>query len=574
MNTSCDTDTLTIKTSPWGKVAAPQAVNLSDIISEEVARDLQQKEFKKAGISESEKPETPPDDDSFDMSAFIDENTENVISDMEIAKILQQKFDKEYDDVLKREEGKLNGTAKVRLSFENYRRAPQNDDFESDSEEEEIEDPRDRVNWDRFDNIERELHTMPACGYKVTPVGDVITKHDITLNGRVNACKLMSLPPEFHAGDGAEFDLKISNKVYNALRNHSKSEESRRRRMRDKREDYATAEFAIDEFTRIILFKLINKQLLKQVNGVISVGKEAVVLHAVTDPNYEQGPLPEEVVIKVFKTTLSEYKQRDRYIKDDHRFKDRFSKQNTRAMVHLWAEKEMRNLRRLERAKIPSPKAIILKNHVLIMSFIGENYKPAPKLKNAVLNDAEWIIAYEQTINYMKILYNDAKLIHADLSEYNLLWFDNTVYFIDVSQSVEPNHEHAFWFLHRDCENISKFFERKRVDNVLSPSDLFYETTGCRYEDKIALTELQQSFKLKPHMVDVPGMEGEYKFEPAWERSSVPPEVDIDRLKLDGVADLSLIENDSVASCSNEVEEQVSDSSGSFEDLVEVAKVA
>ena len=60
----------------------------------------------------------------------------------------------------------------------------------------------------------------------------------------------------------------------------------------------------------------------------------------------EEEPLPEECAVKVFKTTLNEFKTRDRYIKDDHRFKDRFSKQNPRKIIKLWAEKEMCNLSR------------------------------------------------------------------------------------------------------------------------------------------------------------------------------------------------------------------------------------
>ena len=60
----------------------------------------------------------------------------------------------------------------------------------------------------------------------------------------------------------------------------------------------------------------------------------------------DDGPLPAECALKVFKTTLSEFKTRERYIKDDHRFRDRFQKQNPRKIIKLWAEKEFRNLKR------------------------------------------------------------------------------------------------------------------------------------------------------------------------------------------------------------------------------------
>lgn len=262
-------------------------------------------------------------------------------------------------------------------------------------------------------------------------------------------------------GDGAGFDLQLSNKVFNSLKSHSNKEQARRHKFHDKKEDRATAEFGVDEFTRLLLYKLINNGLLDRVNGVISTGKEAVILHADSDPNYEDPSgksckLPTECVVKVFKTTLSEFKQRDKYIKDDYRFKDRYgNKQNSRKMVTLWAEKEMHNLNRLAKARIPCPRVVTLKKHILIMSFIGENHRPAPKLKDVVLDDANLILAYEQIVDVMKRLYSEANLVHADLSEYNILWHDGQCWFIDVGQSVEPSHPNAHMFLFRDCSNIS-----------------------------------------------------------------------------------------------------------------------
>lgn len=60
----------------------------------------------------------------------------------------------------------------------------------------------------------------------------------------------------------------------------------------------------------------------------------------------EDRSVPEEVAVKVFKTTLNEFKNRDTYIREDYRFKGRYRKQNSRQLVQLWAEKEMHNLKR------------------------------------------------------------------------------------------------------------------------------------------------------------------------------------------------------------------------------------
>lgn len=87
-------------------------------------------------------------------------------------------------------------------------------DFNSDSEEEDLEDICDRKDWDRFDAVLKQAKKIPACGYGMQN-GSMITKHDTVLSGRKNACKIMSFPPEIQTGDSASFDLQLSNKVFN-----------------------------------------------------------------------------------------------------------------------------------------------------------------------------------------------------------------------------------------------------------------------------------------------------------------------------------------------------------------------
>lgn len=86
-------------------------------------------------------------------------------------------------------------------------------EFDSE-EEEEQEDLLERKDWDRFDTVLRQAREIPACGYGMQN-GSMITKHDMALSGRKNAFKIMSFPPEFQTGDGAGFDLKLPNQVFN-----------------------------------------------------------------------------------------------------------------------------------------------------------------------------------------------------------------------------------------------------------------------------------------------------------------------------------------------------------------------
>ncbi len=57
-------------------------------------------------------------------------------------------------------------------------------------------------------------------------------------------------------------------------------------------------------------------------------------------------------------------------------------------------------------------------------------------------------------LQHVKTMYNQCGLVHGDLSEYNMLWQDDTLYFIDVSQSVEKFHPRAGEFLLRDLTNV------------------------------------------------------------------------------------------------------------------------
>lgn len=519
---------------PWANISKPEPVNLDEIMSEEVARDLQTKEEMKLrqmwdfvdkselDLDDARATNSPsPEILDFPEEILSALSSEDLNSDEAIAQLLQAQFDREYDEEVKKSEQKINGSSKVSVSFENYLRTPKNylkSDLD-ELEDEELEDIVDRKDWDRFDSLERDFN-VPQCGYKMLN-GKMVSKHDVVMSGRKNACKLMSFPPTFQTGDGEDFDLKLSNKVFNSLKMYSKQEEARSKRVHDRKEENATVNFGIDLYTRMVLVKLIQNLILKRVNGVVSIGKEAVILHAEGEPNSElKIQIPENCAIKVFKTTVSEYRNRDQYIKDDIRFKSRIgSKQTNRKFVHLWAEKEMANLMRLKNAGVPCPNVVKLKQHVLVMSFIGSNHNAAPKLKDAILREDEYSNAYEQVVEAMKLMYTKANLIHADLSEYNILWHKKRCFIIDVSQAVEPCHENAFHFLNRDCSNIVNFFASKNVENLPTTDELFESITGYSFQNKLDLQSLQESFKMKPHLVDRPGMESSYNFDSAWERS-------------------------------------------------------
>ncbi|XP_041046430.1 serine/threonine-protein kinase RIO1 [Carcharodon carcharias] len=271
--------------------------------------------------------------------------------------------------------------------------------------------------------------------------------------------------------------LNFDDSVINRVTEKSRQKHTDMFRVKDK-SDRATVEQVLDPRTRMILFKMLSRGVISQIHGCISTGKEANVYHATTNTG-------ESRAIKIYKTSILIFKDRDKYVSGEFRFRHGYCKGNPRKMVRTWAEKEMRNLIRLQTAEIPCPEPIMLRSHVLVMGFIGKDDMPAPLLKNAHLSESKARELYLFVIQYMRRMYKDARLVHADLSEFNLLYHNGGIYIIDVSQSVEHDHPCALEFLRKDCLNINEFF-RKHGVAVMTVRELFeFVTDPSIIEDNL-----------------------------------------------------------------------------------------
>ena len=258
------------------------------------------------------------------------------------------------------------------------------------------------------------------------------------------------------------------------------------RKIQDK-SDRATVENAIDPRTRLILYKLVRNGFMSSIHGCVSTGKEANVYFGVLGNHHP-------AAIKIYRTSILIFKDRDRYVQGDFRFQ-RYCKKNPRKMVQKWAEKEARNLRRLEDANIPAPRVLHLKHNILVMSFLGKDGWPFPRMQD--VGELKYTCGrklFLRTVDILRKLYLECNLIHGDFSEYNLLVnasvnngdesiefeSDFEIYVIDVSQSVEPDHPNAMEFLRRDIANIHFYFADAMSSEVrYSHEKIFLYVTGC-----------------------------------------------------------------------------------------------
>jgi RIO kinase 1 len=218
-------------------------------------------------------------------------------------------------------------------------------------------------------------------------------------------------------------------------------------------DEFKVIDSVIDPPTLKILYKLLNRGVLNAVHGVISAGKEA---------NVYRGETPEglPVAVKIYRMSTAEMDFMKEYMTGDPRFK-RVGKRS-RTLIPQWATKEFKNLQRYTEAGIRVPKPLAIERNVLVMEFIGdyEQLLPAPLLKDVHLESP--VDVFNQLMEMIEIGYNKAKLVHADLSEYNIMWLDEPV-IIDVSQAVLHEHMRSSLYLIRDIQNLTHYFRRLGV---------------------------------------------------------------------------------------------------------------
>ncbi|MDY6958502.1 MAG: serine protein kinase RIO [Halobacteriota archaeon] len=215
-------------------------------------------------------------------------------------------------------------------------------------------------------------------------------------------------------------------------------------------DNYKVRDDVFDEATLKTLYKLSNKGVIGAMGGSVSTGKEANVFHAL-------GEDEEELAIKIYRIATSDFKAMQDYLAGDPRFGN--VKNDKKSIVFAWTKKELRNLNRAHDVGIRVPKPITSERNILVMEFVGSDGVAAPRFKDikSQLIDAEEI--FNTVVEYMVKLYNEAHLVHSDLSEFNILYDDGPV-LIDMGQAVTLDHPKAESFLERDVKNIVKFFGR------------------------------------------------------------------------------------------------------------------
>lgn len=201
------------------------------------------------------------------------------------------------------------------------------------------------------------------------------------------------------------------------------------------------------------LHRLFNKHIIEKIEFPISTGKEADVYLALAG-NAEKVSGTRFVALKFFRVESQSFVKMNRYIVGDPRFGK--VRKGRITMINTWCEKEFWNLKIAKKAGARVPVPYFASGSILAMEFIGdENGRAAPRLKEITIDAPEAML--NEIVRQAALLYS-VGLVHADLSEFNVLVMNGEPYLIDIGQGVTLNHPESGVFIRKDMENITRYF--------------------------------------------------------------------------------------------------------------------
>jgi RIO kinase 2 len=188
---------------------------------------------------------------------------------------------------------------------------------------------------------------------------------------------------------------------------------------------------------------LVKADVISSFGQSLGVGKEADVFDALS-------PSGKRIAVKFHRLGRISFRQTRR--------KRGYTREHSTWLFqsHLAAEREFEAMKLVYANGVAVPEPISHNRHVIAMGMI----EGAQLIKYKDIGKPETVL--KEIMRNVKKAYTKAHLIHADLSEYNIILKPNGhILIIDWPQATKTDHANAAELLERDLKNVLTFFSRK-----------------------------------------------------------------------------------------------------------------
>ena len=217
-------------------------------------------------------------------------------------------------------------------------------------------------------------------------------------------------------------------------------------------------------------------EVISDILGKVRGGKEATVYCCAAHPSTGVELIAAKVYRPVMFRSLRNdavYRQGRELVNEEgkashHRREALAVRKNTRfgqELRHLsWQESEFQTLQVLYDAGVNVPRPIAASSNVILMEYFGEEGAPAPALNQVRLERSEAEAIFARLVSDLRTMLA-CQRVHADLSAYNVLYWEGAFRIIDFPQAVDPQRNpSAAALFARDVERICQYFARYQLD--------------------------------------------------------------------------------------------------------------
>ena len=224
---------------------------------------------------------------------------------------------------------------------------------------------------------------------------------------------------------------------------------------------------------------------IKDVLRMIKGGKEASVYQCLAGDSTDTIYLAAKVYRpKQFRNLKNDYvyrENRDYLDENGHVIRDtrmnhaiRKKTDYGQQLTHIsWIEHEIKTMEVLKSAGADIPKPYASGENAILMSYVGGDDLAAPTLNEISLPPDLAKRLLDRVIFNIELMLANQR-VHADLSAFNILFWDDQITIIDFPQAIDPTQNPNSWqIFKRDVVRVCQYFQRQNVK--IEPNRLAYD---------------------------------------------------------------------------------------------------